>query len=77
MKQTAVEWLTEQINTPQWRTLKRADIIEQAKQREKEQIGEAYETRRRILDPDENGVIKLMSGEQYYNETYGKDESNH
>ena len=66
MKQTAVEWLTEQINTPQWRTLKRADIIEQAKQREKEQIGEAYETRRRILDPDENGVIKLMSGEQYY-----------
>lgn len=64
-KQTAVEWLTEQINTPQWRTLKRGDIIQQAKQMEKEQIENAFN-----FGYDQ---WSIKTYEQYYNETYGKD----
>ena len=34
---TAVEWLIEQTWKPEWHSLKRGDIIEQAKEMEKEQ----------------------------------------
>jgi len=73
MKQTAIEWLEEQIE-------KDSDIIfyernlhpyekyiEQAKQMEKE----------RIIDANRDGVDmviakeRYITGEQYYNETYG------
>ena len=56
-KQTAVEWIIEQMWAP-CRTIP-SHIIEQAKQMEKEQIIEAATW----------GYIS-RSGEQYYNETY-------
>jgi hypothetical protein len=62
-KQTAVEWLAEQIN-PDMKTMQGniiQDLLEQAKQMEKEQIMEAAE-RWRGTD----------FAERYYNETYGK-----
>jgi len=73
MKQTAVEWLVEQIkeydfsprdNTylieiPFWIWKEK---IEQAKAMEKEQIIDAYET----------SHISMMTSEQYYNETFNK-----
>jgi hypothetical protein len=34
---TAVEWLEEQTRKPEWHSLKRQDIFEQAKEMEKEQ----------------------------------------
>jgi hypothetical protein len=40
---TAVEWLEEQTRKPEWHSLKRQDIFDQAKEMEKEQIGDAYE----------------------------------
>ena len=63
MKQTAVEWLEEQMKTwgdlPRWM---RDDIVNKAKEMEKEQIIEAYN----------NGENR--SAELYYNETFKQEE---
>ena len=63
MKQTAVEWLEEQMKTwgdlPRWM---RDDIVNKAKEMEKEQIIEAYN----------NGENR--SAELYYNETFKQQE---
>jgi len=58
-KQTAVEWLFEQV----WLTpiSELPKILKQAKEMEKEQIKDAYE----------QGDIQLVNGEQYYEQTYG------
>jgi len=56
MKQTAVEWLEQEMLKP---NLSMKEILEQAKEMEKEQIINAFE----------NGENK--SAELYYNETYG------
>jgi hypothetical protein len=66
MKQTAVEWLEEQMETwghfPRWM---RDDIVKKAKEMEKEQIKKAYYTGNDdfIDNPD-------REAEQYYNETF-------
>ena len=62
MKQTAVEWLVEQIcgdHTEKWQK-----EIEQAKAMEKEQIVKAYES------------LEHRHGENYYNETFNKSINN-
>jgi adenylate kinase family enzyme len=68
MKQTAVEWLVEQLNEKidfipldKWDMIR--DIIQQAKEMEKEQIGRAYQ----------EGLIDGMNHtpKDYYNKTYG------
>jgi hypothetical protein len=65
MKQTAVEWLVEQIENYRALTRQSAEkVINQAKQMEKEQIRRAFchgEVARDRIDSME-----------YYNETYGK-----
>jgi len=63
-KQTAVNWLVEQLQAP-CRGIP-SHIIEQSKQMEKDQIIEAYET----------SHISMMTAEQYYNETYELDKNN-
>jgi hypothetical protein len=60
MKQTAVEWLIEQISKNGYIGLQ--DEL-QAKEMEKEQIVDAYQT----------SHISMMSAEQYYNETFKQD----
>jgi hypothetical protein len=70
MKQTAVEWLIEQISEKQPNGFYVIDtledvkrVFEQAKQMEKEQIMKAYT----------NGSPEFFDmAEEYYNETYGK-----
>ena len=62
MKQSAVEWLYETL----WKQTDFSlpnNILEQAKELEKQQIIDAYE----------QGDIQLVNSQQYYNETYGKD----
>jgi hypothetical protein len=68
MKQTAVEWLVEQLNEKidfipldKWDMIR--DIIQQAKAMEKEHIGRAYQ----------EGLIDGMNHtpKDYYLETYG------
>jgi hypothetical protein len=70
MKQTAVEWLVEQIcgdHTEQWQK-----EIEQAKEMEKEQIYKAL-----CRGHSDCGVFTMTSEcEQYYNETFNKSINN-
>ena len=68
MKQTAVEWLVGQLTFKTSGGVYTTDgiddvtnLVEQAKEMEKEQIIESYET----------SHISMMTAEQYYNETYG------
>jgi hypothetical protein len=60
MKQTAVEWLIDQVED--YIGLIPVDIIEQAKEMEKQQIIDAVDG-----FPLHN---RHLDGEQYYNETY-------
>jgi hypothetical protein len=71
-KQTAVEWLNYILGDYgcnirvdiDWKTLD--GLIDQAKAMEKQQIIEANE------DASTNEFGEFLTGEQYYNETYGK-----
>ena len=58
--QTAVEWLIEQFETTEFMFHDRSSIINKAKEIEKEQIIDAYQT----------SHISMMTAEQYYNETF-------
>jgi len=62
MKQTAVEWLVEQLRmqTPLYT---KEQIIEQAKEMEKQQQGKTWDE---AIDEDS----RYNTFEQYYNETY-------
>jgi hypothetical protein len=66
-KQTAVEWLFEQLYLSQGygNTI---EMLEQAKEMEKEQIIDAFDCG--IYDGGENVSHYNMNAEQYYNETY-------
>jgi hypothetical protein len=77
MKQTAVEWLVEQLKEYDWADIKDSQNwvikidalvltakVEQAKAMEKEQIEDAYDQMR--------CVGNYENGKQYYNETYNK-----
>jgi hypothetical protein len=77
MKQTAVEWLENQIMTSKYfyklmedinsrSTVAQSNIFEQAKEIEKEQIIDAWDNGMK----SDNG--HFGTNEQYYNETYGK-----
>ena len=72
MKQTAVEWLAEQITTVKWKmsdVTDRNSIIEQAKAMEREQIIDAY-----LKDIGKVTIDKALvhwdKAEEYYNETF-------
>lgn len=74
MKQTAVEWLLNEISTNDWWYLPQSmkkDIIEQAKAMEKEQkieFAEEYSAKCSLV---RNGIIiSSKSAEEYYNETF-------
>ena len=60
MKQTAVEWLTEELRN-QFGIAFSNNILEKAKEMEKQQIETAY-----------NKAVPFKYGKQYYNETYKK-----
>jgi succinate dehydrogenase/fumarate reductase-like Fe-S protein len=70
-KQTAVEWLIEQLNQKidfipmnKWDMIR--DIVQQAKEMEKEQIVDSY------IMGSYDLAAKEFRPEQYYNEIYGK-----
>ncbi len=72
MKQTAVEWLVSELNQKidfipidKWDMIR--DIVQQAKQMEKEQIINANIAGVDVVIEKKRFII----GEQYYNETYG------
>ena len=76
MKQTAIEWLIEQISSSKYfynlmkdiqsrSTIVQPNIFEQAKEMEKKQIINAWDNGMK----SDNG--HFGTNEQYYNETYG------
>jgi primosomal protein N'' len=72
-KQTAVDWLSERLirMIPTISPMYKYDIkeyVEQAKAMEKEQIAEAY--RKGVEEDVYNNPLK--TGNEYYNEQYGK-----
>ena len=71
MKQTAVEWLEEEIEKRYGLTPTSILLFRDAKEMEKQQIIDAYDegygTRDAFGDVTENNT-----GEQHYTETYGK-----
>ena len=76
MKQTAVEWLVQEIETGKIEIVYSDKIhsikclpefVKQALEMEKEQIIEAHGL---IAKLQEDGSHKLISGETYYDETY-------
>jgi hypothetical protein len=78
MKQTAVEWLVQQIETGKIEIVYSDKIhsirclpefVKAAIEMEKQQIIEAHGL---IAKLQEDGSHKLISGETYYNETYKK-----
>ena len=74
MKQTAVEWLAEKVNSKNF--IKYDDffkLIELVKEMEKEQIVDAYQSG--IIDGQIFALtrkIDIETGEQYYNEKFNK-----
>lgn len=62
MKQTAVEWLVEVLEDNSINLDLAYEIIEQAKETEKQQIINAYK----------DGVVGTKLAEQYYNKTFKK-----
>lgn len=71
MKQTAVDWLIKQL-IPKDQHEGIMDIIEEAKEMEKEQIIQAYQ--KGVTDEygDTLDFTNDEDGEQYYTENYGK-----
>ena len=66
MKQTAVEFLAD--NLHYLHSTKWDDILEQAKEMEKEQIKDAFVECWKLNVPD--GIECKLDAEQYYNETF-------
>jgi hypothetical protein len=63
MQQTAVEWLESKMPTAFKDLTINKQLIQQAKEMEKQQIIDAFD------EGNPNGFI-IKSGEQYYNETF-------
>lgn len=68
-KPTAVQWLIKELKDLGYYTYNLEKLCEQAKQMEKEQMGDAY--RRGFISDD----IKLA--DDYYNETHGGEDERH
>jgi len=67
MKQTAVEWLIKEIPSVDWKNSYWENILEKAKEMEKEQIIKSVQ--------DANATyfwVKYEGSEDYYNKTYKK-----
>ena len=70
-QQTAVEWLNEQLQNNVHHTIRiPLDIIQQAKEMEKQRIETAY-NKGTVHGIDYPESTLPITGEQYYNKTYG------
>ena len=74
MKQTAVEWLHNQLHLnislyqDEWQIIE--GLMEQAKEMEKEQILESYKHGQNNGYMYRDGNSNIIQAEQYYNETF-------
>jgi hypothetical protein len=71
-QQTAVEWLEQQTRKPEWHSLKRGEIFDQAKEMDREQKKHAYDWGETNGADECNGDGATHENfEEYYQETYG------
>ena len=78
-KKSAVQWLIEQTRKPEWKSLKRGDILEKAIEMEKQQIKDAYSqgdedgfhSTEGQADYEIEGRSDYLS-EQYFQSVYGQ-----
>jgi hypothetical protein len=74
MKQTAVEWLVEQIKNNVHNTIEEFElIVEQSKEIEKKQIIDAHGNKTKKSGSISNTTY-ILTGEEYYETTFNKDE---
>lgn len=73
-KQTAVEWLVSQLNKQGFAQVVTDEEIKQAKEMEKQQKMECWETAHQAGRFEGKGIAEenWQTFEQYYNEEYGK-----
>ena len=73
-KQTAVEWLYNELTKVWYDNKSSREILEQAKEMEKQQISQAYEegTHDEYVYQVFHAENLRKDGEQYYNENYTK-----
>lgn len=71
---TAVEYLEEQLFELRNPTLNQIEILNQAKEMEKQQIIDAY--RRSTYQFEVDAKINCRTAEEYYNETFNKETNN-
>jgi hypothetical protein len=78
-QQTAVEWLEKQTRKPEWHSLKRGDIFEQAKAMEKQMTIKLYADYENYLEEtfknQNGGQAVILSFGAFYDQTYGEDDS--
>ena len=73
MKQTAVEWLIEQLKENNMLTFDEwTELVDQAKAMEKEQIVDAFSEGTRMIDVNDE-MSAMLNGVIYYGETYEQD----
>ena len=70
MKQTAVEWLIEQLKENNMLTFDEwTELVDQAKEMEKEQIVDAFSEGTRMIDVNDE-MSAMLNGFIYYGEKY-------
>ena len=73
MKQTAVEWLVEQLKENNMLTFDEwTELVDQAKEMEKEQIVDAFSEGTRMIDVNDE-MSAMFNGIIYYCENYEQD----
>ena len=73
MKQTAVEWLVEQLKENNMLTFDEwTELVDQAKEMEKEQIVDAFSEGTRMIDVNDE-MSAMLNGFIYYGENYEQD----
>lgn len=74
-KQTAIDYIVNVVNSCIAPDYIPNEIVMQAKQMEKEQIINAFGEKRQFIGFGDNDTFGLTekTGQEYYNETYGKD----
>lgn len=70
---TAIEWLLENAHIIPKGELNKKELIEQAKEMEKQQIIDAYDAGfENATEVSVGSDDEIVEAEEYYNETYGK-----
>lgn len=74
-QQTAVEWLEKQTRKPEWHSLKRGDIFEQAKEMQKQMTIKLYADYENYLEEafknQCGGQAVILSFQEFYEQTCG------